>query len=69
VEGGEGIGEVPDGEEEGEELPQGDHQGNRQAGALCCEDKDGGYAEILGDDVANKVEQHARDHGKDWEGR
>ena len=63
MKGGEGIGEVPDGEEEGEELSQGDHQGDRQAGALRGEDKDGGDAEVLGDDVANEVEQHARDHG------
>ena len=63
MEGGEGVGEVPDGEEKGEELSQGDHQGDRQARALSGEDKDGGDAEILGDDVANKVEKHAWDHG------
>ena len=69
MEGGEGIGEVPDGEEEGEELSQGDHQGDGQAGALSREDKDGGDAEVLGDDVADEIEQHAGHHGENWEGR
>ena len=68
MEGGEGVVEVPDGEEEGEELSQGDHQGDCQAGALRGEDEDGGDAEILGDDVAKKVEKHAGDHGYNWKG-
>ena len=53
VEAGEWVCKVPDGKEEGEELPQGNHQGHRQAGALRGKDKHGGDAKVLGDDVAN----------------
>ena len=60
---------LPDGEKEWEELPQGDHQGDGKAGALGGEDEDCGDAEVLREDVADQVEQHAGNERDDGERR
>ena len=56
---------LPNGEKERKELPQGDHQGDGKAGALCGEYEDCGDAKVLGEDVADQVEQHARNERGD----
>ena len=58
---GERVLEVDDREDEAEELAESDHQGDGQAGALCGEDEHGGDADILGDHIAQEVEQHHGD--------
>lgn len=55
---GEGIAEVDDGEQQGDELAQRDHQGDGQRGALRGQHIDGADAHVLGDHVAQQVEQH-----------
>ena len=58
VVGSEGVIEVHDGEEETEELPECDHQRDGETGALRGQHKHGGDADVLGEDVAEEVEQH-----------
>ena len=58
VQWSEGVGEVPDGEQEADELPGGQDQAGREAGALRGQHKHGGDADVLGEDVAEEVEQH-----------
>ena len=53
--------EVDDGEDEAEELPESDHQGHGEAGALCGQHKHWGYANVLGDNICKEVEEHHRD--------
>ena len=60
---------LPNGEKEREKLPQCNHQGDGKAGALGSEDEDCRDAEVLGEDVADQVEQHAGDERDDWERR
>ena len=54
----EGVLEVHDGEDEAEELAQGDHQGDGEAGALRGQHEHRGDADVLGDHVPKEVEQH-----------
>ena len=61
VEGSEGVGEVPNGEEEAEELPGGQDQAGRQAGALRRQDEHGEDAEVLEDHVGGQMEDHDGD--------
>ena len=55
---GEGVLEIPDGEDETEELPESDDQRDCEAGTLRGEDKHGGDADILGGHIGQEVEHH-----------
>lgn len=58
VPGGEGVLEVEDGEDEAEELSEGDHESDRQRGALCGQDEHATDAHVLCDDVDQQVDPH-----------
>jgi hypothetical protein len=69
----EGVLEVPDGEEEREELPESDDKGDSETGTLTGENKDVTDAEVLGDHIANEPEDHvgdgqSEDRDGDWGG-
>ena len=56
--GSEGVVEVHDGEEEAEELPEGDDQSDCETGTLRGQHEHRGDADVLSEDVAEEVEQH-----------
>ena len=61
MERSEGVGEVPDGEEEADELPGGEDQAGRQAGALRRQHEHGEDADVLEDNIGGEVEDHDGD--------
>lgn len=56
VQGGERVPEVQDGEDEADKLPQSHHQCDCQGGALCGQDEDPTYANVLSYDIHEEVE-------------
>jgi len=48
VDRGEGVLEVPDGEEQGQELPEGEHECGGEGGALGGQHEHGGDTQVLG---------------------
>ena len=58
VEGGEAVVEVPDGEQEADELPGGEDEAGGEAGALAGQHEHGEDADVLQGDVGGQVQHH-----------
>ena len=54
----EGVLEIPDREEDADELPDGENQGGGEAGALRGQDEHGEDADVLETDVGGKMKDH-----------
>ena len=68
VKWGEGVGEVPDGEQEADELPGGEDQAGREAGALRRQHEHGEDADVLENHIGGQVEDHHGDVDlEEWE--
>ena len=65
METGEGVLEIPDGEENTDELPDGEDKRGGETGALGGQDEHAEDADVLEEDIGGEMEDHDGDSDTD----